>query len=40
MKDAEPMKFIRTWCRTKSGQLIEKTIMLIKEEYEEWQVKT
>ena len=40
MKDAEPMKVIKTWCRTKRGQLIEKTIMLTKEELGEWQVKT
>ena len=38
-KEAEPMKVIKTWVRTKSGRLIEKTIMLTKEEYEEFQVR-
>ena len=38
-KEAEPMKVIKTWVRTKSGRLVEKTIMLTAEEYERFQVK-
>ena len=37
-KEGEPMKVIKTFIRTKSGRLIEKTILLTEKEYEEFMV--